>query len=103
MSTLEIIAKLTSTFVQTHTSFIINMEHIREIGKNYVRLSNCENIIELPISRKFKTDALNKDTYAKERFILMEDELLRNISLIMYVFLLDYFFSGVAVKKVRLS
>ncbi|HGF7583644.1 TPA: LytTR family transcriptional regulator DNA-binding domain-containing protein, partial [Enterococcus faecium] len=52
MSTLEIIAKLTSTFVQTHTSFIINMEHIREIGKNYVRLSNCENIIELPISRK---------------------------------------------------
>ncbi|EME3553140.1 GHKL domain-containing protein [Enterococcus faecium] len=29
----------------------------------------------------------------------MEDALLRNISLIMYVFLLDYFFSGVAVKK----
>ncbi|PQD87123.1 LytR/AlgR family response regulator transcription factor [Enterococcus faecium] len=60
MSTSEIIAKLPSTFVQTHTSFIINMEHIREIGKNYVRLSNCENIIELPISRKFKTDALTK-------------------------------------------
>ncbi|OWZ86870.1 hypothetical protein A5848_000543, partial [Enterococcus faecium] len=29
----------------------------------------------------------------------MEDALLRNISLIMYVFLLNYFFSGVAVKK----
>ncbi|MCA6741156.1 LytTR family transcriptional regulator DNA-binding domain-containing protein [Enterococcus faecium] len=55
-----IIAKLPSTFVQTHTSFIINMEHIREIGKNYVRLSNCENTIELPISRKFKADALTK-------------------------------------------
>ncbi|EGP5331107.1 DNA-binding response regulator, partial [Enterococcus faecium] len=24
------------------------------------RLSNCENIIELPISRKFKTEALTK-------------------------------------------
>ncbi|MDO2410709.1 LytTR family transcriptional regulator DNA-binding domain-containing protein [Enterococcus faecium] len=33
MSTSEIIAKLPSTFVQTHASFIINMEHIREIGK----------------------------------------------------------------------
>ncbi|EAF4531102.1 LytR/AlgR family response regulator transcription factor [Listeria innocua] len=60
MSTTEVISQLPATFVQVHTSFIINTDHIKEVGKNYVILNSNKNFIELPISRKFKTEALQK-------------------------------------------
>ncbi|EPI00496.1 LytTr DNA-binding domain protein [Enterococcus faecalis 13-SD-W-01] len=61
MSTQEIVKQLNHHFVQIHASYIINLNYIREIGKNYIVLKNTVNEhIELPISRKFKEQALKK-------------------------------------------
>jgi DNA-binding LytR/AlgR family response regulator len=61
MSTQEITKQLNHHFVQIHASYIVNLNYIREIGKNYVLLKNRDNDhLELPISRKFKDQAFKK-------------------------------------------
>lgn len=57
MSTSELLEKLNDNFVQVHTSFIVNVNFIKEIGANYILLSETSELIELPISRKFRTTA----------------------------------------------
>ena len=37
-------------FVRCHTSYLVNLEHVREFGKSYFRL---ENGTEIPIGRKY--------------------------------------------------
>ncbi|TFJ76090.1 LytR/AlgR family response regulator transcription factor [Carnobacterium maltaromaticum] len=61
MSNNEIITQVSDNFVQIHTSFIINMKHIKEVG-NYFLLLNKEagTTIKIPISRKYKETARDK-------------------------------------------
>jgi DNA-binding LytR/AlgR family response regulator len=58
LSTNALLSKLDSNFVQTHTSFVINVKYVTEVRSDLVILAlpggkNCE----IPISRKFKESA----------------------------------------------
>ncbi|WP_279403863.1 LytTR family DNA-binding domain-containing protein [Secundilactobacillus kimchicus] len=57
MSTPELLQKLNDNFVQVHTSYIVNIKFIKEVGTNYIILTEDSGSIEIPISRKFKSQA----------------------------------------------
>jgi DNA-binding LytR/AlgR family response regulator len=57
MSTPELLQKLNDSFVQVHTSYIVNIKFIKEVGTNYIILTEDAGLIEVPISRKFKVSA----------------------------------------------
>lgn len=57
MSTPELLKKINDNFVQVHTSYIVNIRFIKEVGTNYVILTEDSESIEIPISRKFKSQA----------------------------------------------
>lgn len=59
-STQELLKKLDNSFVQIHTSFIVNLRHIRKVSSNMVTLDityEDKDSINLPISRKYKEEA----------------------------------------------
>ncbi|MGY3186508.1 LytR/AlgR family response regulator transcription factor [Lysinibacillus sp. TE18511] len=60
MSTTTILSKLNDCFVQVHTSFIVNVKYIKEIGNNFLILKKDNNSIEIPMSRKYKETARDK-------------------------------------------
>ncbi len=61
MSTTTILPKLNDYFVQVHTSFIVNVKYIKEIGNNFLILKrDNNNSIEVPMSRKYKETARDK-------------------------------------------
>ncbi|MEB2300361.1 LytTR family DNA-binding domain-containing protein [Lysinibacillus xylanilyticus] len=61
MSTTTILSKLNDCFVQVHTSFIVNVKYIKEIGNNFLILKkDNNNSIEVPMSRKYKETARDK-------------------------------------------
>lgn len=61
MSTTTILSELNDCFVQVHTSFIVNVKYIKEIGNNFLILKkDNNNSIEVPISRKYKETARDK-------------------------------------------
>ncbi|WP_374965472.1 LytR/AlgR family response regulator transcription factor [Lysinibacillus sp. RS5] len=61
MSTTTILSKLNDCFVQVHTSFIVNVKYIKEIGNNFLILKkDNNNSIEIPMSRKYKETARDK-------------------------------------------
>ncbi|MGE7943442.1 LytR/AlgR family response regulator transcription factor [Lysinibacillus xylanilyticus] len=61
MSTNTILSKLNDCFVQVHTSFIVNVKYIKEIGNNFLIVKkDNNNSIEIPMSRKYKETARDK-------------------------------------------
>lgn len=61
MSTKYLLKLLNHKFIQVHTSYIINLDFVSVIKKNYVYLKKDNNkIIKVPISRKFKESAFKK-------------------------------------------
>lgn len=61
MSTTEVLEQLDDQFAQIHTSFIINIKAVKDIGNSKVvlKVDNGSNI-ELPISRKYKESSHNQ-------------------------------------------
>lgn len=57
MSTSELLQKLNDNFVQVHTSYIVNINYIKEVGTDHIILTTNSKSMEIPISRKFKTPA----------------------------------------------
>lgn len=57
MSTSDLLKKLNQNFVQVHTSYIVNVNFIREIGANQILLAKEPVAITIPISRKYRTQA----------------------------------------------
>ncbi len=60
MSTATILAKVSDDFVQTHTSYIINISYIKEVSNRFIILSDHMHSYETPLSRKFKETARSK-------------------------------------------
>ncbi|MBO0482202.1 LytR/AlgR family response regulator transcription factor [Candidatus Enterococcus courvalinii] len=70
MNTDGILAQLNESFVQIHTSYIINIYAVKEIGKTKVILSDDSNgEIELPLSRKYRELAYQRILDTFERMI----------------------------------
>ncbi|GAX07100.1 two-component system response regulator [Secundilactobacillus pentosiphilus] len=57
MSTPELLQKLNANFVQVHTSYIVNINYIKEVGADHIILTTDFESMKIPISRKFKTTA----------------------------------------------
>lgn len=57
MSTPELLQKLNDNFVQVHTSYIVNINFIKEVGADHIILTTDSESLEIPISRKFKASA----------------------------------------------
>ncbi|SJZ66404.1 two component transcriptional regulator, LytTR family [Pilibacter termitis] len=57
LSTNDLLDKLNDTFIQVHTSFIVNSRYIRELQNNSLFLSCGTKEIEIPISRKYGKQA----------------------------------------------
>lgn len=57
MSTPELLQKLNDNFVQVHTSYIVNINYIKEVGTDHIILTTDSESMKIPISRKFKTPA----------------------------------------------
>lgn len=59
MNTDQILEQLDACFTQIHTSFIININFVRQASRTKVILNNHRGI-ELPISRKYRENVSNK-------------------------------------------
>lgn len=57
MSTKELLKQLGNDFVQIHSSFVINCAYIKEIGTNFLLLHYEQESVELPISRRYKSNS----------------------------------------------
>ncbi|MDR2832813.1 MAG: LytTR family DNA-binding domain-containing protein [Streptococcaceae bacterium] len=61
LSTKQIINKVTPDFVQIHTSYIINVRYIKDMGNSFVLIRQADGTTtELILSRKYKETARKK-------------------------------------------
>ena len=70
MTTNQVLEQLSEHFVQIHTSFIINISSVKQISKTKVTLMDySKQIVELPLSRKYRDSAYKKIVETFERMI----------------------------------
>lgn len=70
MNTTQVLDQLSEYFVQIHTSFIININSVKQISKTRVILmGDLNQLVELPLSRKYRDSAYKKIVSTFERMI----------------------------------
>ena len=70
MQTNELLSKVNDNFVQVHTSFIVNVRHVKQIQNQTILMKiNDKQTVEIPMSRKFKEHARKQILMKLREFI----------------------------------